>query len=322
MAYKNVFSVTHRADMDGIASAALVMRRFGMPSKNIILASYDRDSFASAMRTLSRIDPRNSLVIFTDFSANSNSIESMRRHMLRLKRSGNRILYIDHHPWSEEAMGKIASLCDYALVGENSAFCAAELTAKLLFKKPDHTVKRIAGIARITDFNLPAKSAAITKIVLAIEYFNITDPGRLKKLAELFSNGVFSSKLIDAAYRAYKKTEKKQLSELDRSIMSVDARYRLGIGFGERIQSNIACARIMKKAKADIALYMNLRNGTAHLRSRKGIDCSKLASNLHGGGHPRAAGFQPSSRRFLNFSPDGRRKFAEYMAKELERTYS
>ncbi len=309
MAYENVFCVTHKADMDGIASAALAMRRFGMPGKNIILNSYDDNSFFGAMLEIEQHNPRRSLIIFTDFAINIDKAEKMRRLFLGLKKKGNSIIYIDHHNWAESAIKDVASLCDYAVVGENKDFCAAELTEKLLFGGNDRIASHIAAVAHVTDFHLPTKNATIKKIVLAIEYFNITDAENLKKLAKFFSVGVFSNSFIDHAYEAYKKAEKKQIAMLDKSITHVDSVYRIGFGFGKRIQTNVACDRIMRRTGAQIAVYVNLRNGTAHLRSAKGVDCSRLAEHFHGGGHPHAAGFQPSISKFMNFNAEGRKRF-------------
>jgi nanoRNase/pAp phosphatase (c-di-AMP/oligoRNAs hydrolase) len=77
----------------------------------------------------------------------------------------------------------------------------------------------------------------------------------------------------------------------------------------------------MAKTKAQIVVYVNLSNGTAHLRSAKGVDCSKLAEHFRGGGHPQAAGFQPPSGKFMNFNTEGRRRFMDCMTKRVQEVY-
>ena len=66
---------------------------------------------------------------------------------------------------------------------------------------------------------------------------------------------------------------------------------KIAIGFSEQVDSNDACASLMKQNGADIAIVANIDRGSVSVRSRKG-NIRPLVEAFGGGGHDHAAGFQ------------------------------
>ncbi len=77
----------------------------------------------------------------------------------------------------------------------------------------------------------------------------------------------------------------------------------------------------MNKTGCDLGIYVNIVNGTAHLRSRK-CDTTKLSMPLGGGGHPHASGFSVNMKKFNRFRKESdRKKFVEFISERIKKSY-
>ncbi len=289
---ESIFCMTH-ADFDGISSAALLMRYMRMGPDHVVFGYPQVQDLKPAMESLLSMHPKNSLVIFTDVSVNDDAVQYIISSLASLRRSGNRIAWIDHHPWSEKAVSAMKRACDLLVCGEGNT-CAAERVIEELGTDDDYAMK-VKALAHITDFNLtPPKGQEdlILDMVRAITLFKGREgkDAPLRKIAELVSRDDMRNGFIVDAAREYVKASELEISKLRHDCASYEVNgYKIGIGYARDIQSTQACAIIEEQLNTEIEVFINLNGYILNMRSRKGIDCSALASTLGGGGHPQAA---------------------------------
>ncbi len=291
---KGVFCMTHAPDFDGISSAALIVHYMKAPESHLFFSYPNVEDLRDGMGALLSAGPEGSLIIFTDVSVNDDAVPYILEAIGRLKQSGNSVAWIDHHPWSEHAAKELEGACDFLLWGEGDE-CAAEKAISALGASDGYAAE-IKRLAHITDFNLPlpkGEEELILDMVRAITYLkNRNDmTGSLRRMAGLVSRGDFRNQFILDAAQAYIRESKQEIERLkqDCSLHEVNG-YRIGIGYARNIQSTQACAIIEEQLHTDIEAFINTEDYKLSLRSRKGVDCSAIASALGGGGHPQASG--------------------------------
>ncbi len=296
-----VYNVTHGVDIDGMSSAALLVHYYGLPLNNILFINYDESRFPDTMKQIGKLHARNGLFVFSDFNANDSLAPSIVKLFRSLRDMGNRIIWLDHHPWGDATLRAISPYCDLIIAGENRYRCGAELVYKVLCKG-DAFGDRLARFAHVSDFALKGDSAAqdalIKKYSLAITYFNLGGFRRcdahLRRLVAHLAKGEFRNSSVDSAYKGYIAIMKKSLDRLMRTSLKTDAgRHSIAIGFSRSLNGNTGCGALMGRFSADIALSVDTTPGkmSGSLRSTGGVDCSVLARALGGGGHPPASGF-------------------------------
>ena len=128
-----IFSLTHANDIDGLGSAALLKIAYGMSSENIFFTDYSAEGLSYSIKKLSeRIGKRSITLFMTDLGMNDYLIDTYRKIIMKVKRQGGKVFWFDHHVWSPSQIEKIASICDVAIIGENSRYCATEITYRNL----------------------------------------------------------------------------------------------------------------------------------------------------------------------------------------------
>ncbi|EET89731.1 MAG: DHHA1 domain-containing protein [Candidatus Micrarchaeales archaeon] len=293
----NLFSITHIADFDGICSAAMLVHYSKISKEHVMFGNYSGEELASLMAEVEKASPKNSLVVFSDLALNDSKIDTVTDLLKQLKASGNQIAWIDHHPWSEAAIAAASEHCDFIIAGENKDFCATELVFKYLYEPFGEDLeygKRVSEIAHLGDFNLKSEKydKLLHSLAGAIAYMNYSrDIPGLREMVAIAATGDLESEFISKKYSYY-------LAELEKNMQSFRESMRLyyangikiGVAYGKRIQSTHACGIISETLDSDISIYIDTERGKLHFRSKPGIDCSKLAATLGGGGHPQASG--------------------------------
>ncbi|MDE1857010.1 MAG: hypothetical protein KGH98_02915 [Candidatus Micrarchaeota archaeon] len=318
-----IYNVTHEADLDGIGCAAMLVRNYRVPLRNLVFLNYEKRSFERGMKEILDMKPRDGMVVFSDFGMNDRLVPIAKRTLAALKRSGNRILWIDHHPWSDRAIASVKSLCDVMVVGENEKYCATELVYRLLCDR-DAFGDRFMKLVHASDFALMTRNEpTIRRLALAIKVMNWGNrDSNLRKLAGQMAEGMLTSPFIEAAHRKYLAESKANLKVLkDSLVLANPGRYTIGFGFSTRLNTNAACEAIDRELHTDIRMYVDRVSGTAHLRSSKGVDCSRIAVFMGGGGHPQACGFQFDMKEFDNLSEKGIAKYVDRMMDVAKKVY-
>lgn len=283
------YAISHMADFDGLASAALLARAFGIRKDNIFFSGYAGSEFEIAKQMLLAKNPRNSRIIIADIGVDESHAHKVASFYKVLKKRGNTIIWIDHHKCSERSLKAVRPYIDFALFGENKYYCAAEIIYRL-FLRSDKTAKKIAGIAHKTDFNLGKDkdianrlSYAITRINYEKNYMEI-----LRDLAIMVSKGKIENSIVDKFYKKYLKEEKEGLLLLRKS-MRINEKYGFAIGFSRRLDNNVACNTLRKWSGKGLVVYINREKDKVSIRSTNG-EAEKIARLLGGGGHENAAG--------------------------------
>ncbi len=298
-----MYNLTHSSDLDGMASAAMLVHYFKLPIENVIFINYGGELFGEALRFVERISGSGHILVISDFGASEPAIGSIARSLSSFRRKGNRIIWVDHHPWSNSSVLKMSKLCDVMVVGENKDFCGAELVYRLLCGKSAFGDK-LAEITHLADFALKSRSEKMNRLVDKLSYSikylgaeGAIDNPKLRELVLELSAGKMESKLVNRAYSVYKKETAPYMRELldAAEILTING-IRIAVGFGIKLSHQEACMAMMEKLDCDISIYVNKDNGNSSIRSRRdsagwGIESMQISMKFGGGGHPLASGF-------------------------------
>ncbi len=327
-----IHNLTHSTDLDGMASAALIARNLKMSPKNVIFANYSGKEFDQAMVSLSKIKGGGNLIIATDFALEGSKVAKVSSVMQKLKRNGNRIIWLDHHPWSDKAVRSAEEYCDLMIVGENISYCATELVYKTLCK-PDKFGDELTRITHLADFWVRSKSQKDNRLVEKISYgmkYIRSYPDWRKRLQAFVSEiarGNLDNKIIKDAYREYSRITRPLLARMLRECTIINCNgVRFGIGFGESISNQEACNAIMEKKRCNVGIYINAENLHGSIRSKRdqrswGLDIVPLAKSMDGGGHPLASGFSFEGSGHDVSTPAGRARVTDEIRKRITRLY-
>ena len=323
-----IFVLTHGNDLDGLGSAALIMRKYYVPLKNIFFLDYGEKKLNYAIENIVRMSGRKSIVFIADTGMNDRQVSPFKRLVLHIRKRGGRVFWFDHHHWKKNQIRDIARICDLAIVGENEYACAAEITLMELGLKDKFSVM-LAKMAHETDFApilhpyIRDAKNPIEVYGLVFSYYNTIDDiekqtASLRRVVGMLSSGKFlNTDIVNRAGKFESKT-KLELSRIERQIYSVNKDF--SIGFAQSINSNIACDQIRKLTNSDVVLYIDTTHNKGHFRSTN-TNIIELAASFGGGGHTHSAGFDIDKRKFADFrTKRQRQKFVDMISKSVERS--
>lgn len=302
----SVYNVTHSSDIDGLASAALLVRNYGVPLENVFFINYSGRIFEEAVRAIKKIKGSGNVLIITDFGADKSIFEKEVKAIENFKKKGNAILWFDHHPWEAKQTEKMSKYCDVLVNGELH-LCGAELVQRFLCRKDGFNLE-LARIAHLADFAIYPKK--YYKLIWNLNYAQkilgkdeTAQSGKLRKLVSLIAQGRYSDNYIITAAERYIRRSKPYMDALMKGVHVEKLNgVKLAIGFSEKISSQVACIGMLERFRADVAVYVPIDSGRCSIRCKSridrkemvrvgGVDGSKLARALGGGGHPLASGF-------------------------------
>jgi oligoribonuclease NrnB/cAMP/cGMP phosphodiesterase (DHH superfamily) len=293
---KNTIIISHRRDFDGIASAAELLRALDGSIAKILFTNPSKKEMLSTLSKIKGLN--NSTLYITDISMPHDGYSDIISLLRGFHSASNEIKWLDHHPWSEDAIKEVREISDMLICGENDKYCAAELVYKNICNS-DKTCESIANLAHLTDFNIrpedKALDADLVKISKCIAFLDNDEPhsDELRMaLTESVAKGSISGNTVEQIYSEYKKSEGENIQMLNKTMNSIKSgKYVIGIAFAENLQSNMACAMIKESTGANIQVFVTTKDWSAHVRSDEGIDSSVLSKAFGGNGHPQASGF-------------------------------
>jgi oligoribonuclease NrnB/cAMP/cGMP phosphodiesterase (DHH superfamily) len=312
----SVLSISHDKDVDGLNAAAIVWRY--AKSKNmdygVILTDYG--SFESVFSKVAM--RKKTLIIVTDLGMDESLIDHVISGLSRAISQSCKLVWLDHHPWSDKSIKQILSLPNKPILKINPDFCASEIAYKVLMPR-DEISKELARIAHDTDFNLREIEAAnaLTDAISVIRFTAIDHKEDvsdalyplLKALAVEGIKGIwnedtnsFKDALLDKRVKHYRKEKLKKMRhalechcdteihgllirilEMPNGITTTD----LGT-----FVSNEENLKLDNRQLPIADLLITLSSG-GMLGFRRGSDkvlCNSAAALFNGGGHPYAAG--------------------------------
>ena len=271
--------ITHK-DVDGIASGAIVLRIVG--DARVKFASP-----RSIAKVLSRIPENSGEIYILDIAVNSSTLHEIARELSRLKRSGRRITWIDHHPWPEEAVKTLQRYVDRLVVEPSPS--AASLVKKV-FSANDEVCEMIAKIGDDAD-------TGRYEMELSNQYYwVIREPGRRLYLLKALAAGNFEDERVKRWAKEQKQRDRSLLERIMREAVEIrltksGKKYAL-IDLRPKGGPGTAIARILaRKEKIDFSLvFYSCDGGFGLYRGRGDVRLKEICEKYGGGGHEYACG--------------------------------
>ena len=269
--------VTH-TDLDGIASAALILRELG---------GIDRLYFIQPHRlysVLARV-PNGAELYITDLGANSSTISRVVAELRRVVRSGGRVRWFDHHVWDGEWVSAVTDAGAELYIDRGT--CATDVVAKNLPVR-DPTVRALVDATCSVD--LWVFNHWLGNYLSRFAGFRGGSEWKGYVVRKLAS---FSGELDEEVLGVVEKCVDRELSVIGKALRRAGLADLGGLkvvyylkGDEEHLTSYIANA-LMSRFSAEVAVIC--RRGSVSLRSR-GVNVREVAKALGGGGHTYAAG--------------------------------
>ena len=312
----SLLSISHDKDVDGLNSSAIVWRYAKAKGLDFRAILTDYGSFEQIFSTIGK--QRDTLIIITDLGMDDTILKVVKTGLTRAVSQGCRIVWLDHHQWSDKAIKMVLALGNKPVLKVNHDFCAAEITHKVLMPR-DEISTELAKIAHDTDFNLREIEAAtaLTDAVSVIRFGAIDKKEEvtdalypvLQKLAESGMSGVwddetrkFKDSLLNKRVEHYRRDKSKKMRkalaghhdqiihgklvrivEIPSGVTSTD--------MGTFASNQEVLTSIDPELKvADLLLSLSQGGMLGFRRGRDGVLCNAAAKLFNGGGHPYAAG--------------------------------
>ncbi|EQD42999.1 phosphoesterase RecJ domain protein, partial [mine drainage metagenome] len=283
------------------------------------------------IKVFDSLNLRDAIIIVSDFSSNQANTAAMEKFVSKQKDVGNMVLWLDHHPWSDEAISTMSKGLDYGIAGENKLYCATEIIYKVLCETldDDKTGKTIADHAHIADFNLalpPPADDTSPNISLAINYYTHINKGELSSglrgIVEDVANCNYESPGIASATGRYRETARVEFERLKNNLTTLNTYgIKTVIGFGRFMHATSVCGTLHTLTGADLVLYVRTDENAVSARSWGDVDCSKIAIKMRGGGHPHAAAFRIDNFKGID-TIEGQQEFIKMISPMIELSVS
>jgi uncharacterized protein len=289
-----VIIFSHESDLDGLFSAAIGLIRY--PQARLVFLNYGAESFIRMrgfIESATRFSQETGMILITDLGLNSDQImiDTCKETFTIAKKKNWNVVWIDHHPWPENAIEGIEPYVELMLDNDGSK-CAAELICeKLLAGHP--LAEKLASLAHTMDFFTNDQYLTPTSELIRY-YHNFPDRyTRLTELAEKSSHGVLWDIQMQIDYNEYvilrDDAKERVLSTMQiRDIRGIKTAFIPSSPF---IQNSLFSEEVFKKTGVDLAIFYGTDGRVSIRRNNSKISCNDIAANLpEGGGHVFAAG--------------------------------
>jgi oligoribonuclease NrnB/cAMP/cGMP phosphodiesterase (DHH superfamily) len=287
-----VIIFSHESDLDGLYSAAIGLVRY--PQAMTVFLGYGAENFqkmGNFIYSATHFSKERGLVIIADLGLNDDTIEICRQMFADAASNGWKLMWVDHHPWSQAAIDMAREYVE--LVHDPSgAKCAADLMAEKLLPEND-LASRLAGMAHTMDFF--TKDQYLTPITELIRYYQ-TFPDfyhRLTDLARKSAKGVLWDVEMHDDYGKYARLrDEAKISVLSamrvKEVQGVKVAY---VPTSPYLQSSLFSEEVFAITSADLAMFYSAKGKVSIRRNNDRVSCRAIAAGLpEGGGHDYAAG--------------------------------
>jgi oligoribonuclease NrnB/cAMP/cGMP phosphodiesterase (DHH superfamily) len=235
--------------------------------------------------------PERGLVIIADLGLNDDLIETCRQIFSDAVRNGWKIMWVDHHPWSQQAIDAIKPLAEIVLDTSGNK-CAADLMYETLL--PGNMLAcRLADMAHTMDFF--TKDQYLAPISELIRYYQ-TFPDfydKLSQLARKSAKGIIWDVEMQSDYNNYVQLRDEAKGQVF-ATMQVRPVGRFKIAYLQSspyLQSSLFSEEVFARTSADLVMFYSAKGKVSIRRNNDAISCRDVAANLpDGGGHVYAAG--------------------------------
>lgn len=291
-----VMIFSHESDLDGLYSAAIGLMRY--PQAMTVFLGYGIDNFNklgnfihSATRYSSSSKEVGGKIIIADLGLNDELIETCRKIFSDASSNAWKIMWVDHHPWSDQAIDAVKPFVEIVLDASGRK-CAAELMYETLL--PGNKVaEKLASMAHTMDFF--TNNQYLTPISELIRYYQ-TFPDfyyRLSDLASKSSKGILWDVEMQNDYNDYVRLREEAKEQVFASIQIREAgRFKIAyIQSSPYLQNSLFSQEVFSKTNTDLVMLYSTKGKVSIRRNNDAISCRSIAANLpEGGGHDYAAG--------------------------------
>lgn len=291
-----VMIFSHESDLDGLYSAAIGLMRY--PQAMTVFLGYGIDNFNklgnfihSATRYSSSSKEVGGKIIIADLGLNDELIETCRKIFSDASSNAWKIMWVDHHPWSDQAIEAVKPFVEIVLDASGRK-CAAELMYETLL--PGNKVaEKLASMAHTMDFF--TNNQYLTPISELIRYYQ-TFPDfyyRLSDLASKSSKGILWDVEMQNDYNDYVHLREEAKEQVFASIQIREAgRFKIAyIQSSPYLQNSLFSQEVFSKTNTDLVMLYSTKGKVSIRRNNDAISCRSIAANLpEGGGHDYAAG--------------------------------
>lgn len=291
-----VMIFSHESDLDGLYSAAIGLMRY--PQAMTVFLGYGIDNFNklgnfihSATRYSSSSKEVGGKIIIADLGLNDELIETCRKIFSDASSNAWKIMWVDHHPWSDQAIEAVKPFVEIVLDASGRK-CAAELMYETIL--PGNKVaEKLASMAHTMDFF--TNNQYLTPISELIRYYQ-TFPDfyyRLSDLASKSSKGILWDIEMQNDYNDYVRLREEAKEQVFASIQIREAgRFKIAyIQSSPYLQNSLFSQEVFSKTNTDLVMLYSTKGKVSIRRNNDAISCRSIAANLpEGGGHDYAAG--------------------------------
>lgn len=288
-----VMIFSHESDLDGLYSAAIGLIRY--PQAMTIFLGYGLENFqklGNFIQSATHYSPERGLIIIADLGLNDELIETCKQIFSDAVRNGWKIMWVDHHPWSQQAIDAVKPLVEIVLDAFGKK-CAADLMYET-FLPNNVLAKNLASMAHTMDFF--TKDQYLTPISELIRYYQ-TFPNfyeRLSALARKSTEGILWDVHMQEDYNEYSRLRDGAKTEVfaTMQIRPVADKFRVAyVQSSPYLQNSLFSEEVFAKTNADLVMFYSAKGKVSIRRNNDAISCRDIAANLpDGGGHVYAAG--------------------------------
>jgi oligoribonuclease NrnB/cAMP/cGMP phosphodiesterase (DHH superfamily) len=302
----SVVIISHRKDLDGLSSAALMVRYFTKHRPlpfYLTLRDYPDGSNIIEDRLL---DIKGSEIYLADLATDQKFIDEVVTKLRRLKANNNKIVWMDHHPTREDIAASIKRTVDLLDLRESTT-TGSETVYDRLYRKnsiKDEHAELLARLGHDSDL-MEMKISVTQKLVMLIDYYNFIDAGTTfyPDLIQLVLYLAAPKKEADpeailmqdhlqqlTRYKKLLEKEKKRVFENVEIVNTGGYKFAIfkypTIFSGTRIS-----AEVLSNFEVDASIGYSQDGSGSVRRNNSSVSCRQIAKLLGGGGHEFAAGF-------------------------------
>ena len=301
--------ISHKEDVDGICSAAVVKAAFDI--SKVILVDYA--NLISRLEKTAALLDNNEQLFICDLGLSKKNEQKFAELLQRIASKGAEVIYIDHHDISKETLHALKK-ADVTLIRTIEECTSMQAYTKYKKKLPEHAAF-LAAMGALTDYmeNKPLASAIVSRFdrqflmleSTALSYMisaNQHDDAFLIKIVETLSKMKYPHD-IKGGFEIAEKFAKKvanAVESIQESVVKLDniAYAPSVVELSSSMVVNFVLGSSGKpvamvyKLKDDIKSYVLSIRASADCKVHLGRLTNELASELggSGGGHDRACG--------------------------------
>jgi uncharacterized protein len=290
---KKVIIFSHESDLDGLYSAAIGLMRY--PQAMTVFLGYGAENFSKLgnfIYSADRYSPSEcGQIVIADLGLNDELIETCRKIFSDAVLKGWKIMWVDHHPWSQLAIEAVKPFVEIVLDASGRK-CAADLMYETLL--PGNILAaKLASMAHTMDFF--TRDQYLTPISELIRYYQ-TFPDfyyRLSNLAEKSAKGILWDVEMQSDYNSYVHLRDEAKAKVFSSLQIRQVgRFKVAyVQSSPYLQNSLFSEEVFVNTKADLVMFYSTKGKVSIRRNNDLISCRSIAANLsEGGGHDYAAG--------------------------------